>query len=81
MDKNQQNSRRSATREFISSLDTLKAVLRSDDEVDQDTRQPASSGPPVSQSTPDLPLDGDLETLLHDAVQDIERFMSEKPSE
>lgn len=79
MDKNQQESRRSATREFISSLDTLKAVLRSDDSA-QDSRQPAESEAPVPQP-PELPLDGDLESLLDDAVRDIERFMSEQPSE
>ncbi|MGF1523639.1 MAG: hypothetical protein ACFBSF_15085 [Leptolyngbyaceae cyanobacterium] len=80
MDKNQQESRRSATREFISSLDTLKAVLRSED-VDQDSQQPAVPETSVSQPAPELSLDADLETLLDDAVRDIERFMSEKPSE
>ena len=95
MDKNQQESRRSATQEFISSLDTLKAVLHSDsddsDAVEHVSPQPAavesaslnsaSLPPPLQRPSPEFPPEADLETLLDDVLQDIEQFMSEHPSE
>ena len=82
MDKNQQDSRRSATREFISSLDALKEVLSSDaDEAEHTSLNPADLGTPMQKPSPDLRPDSDLETLLDDALQDIERFMSEHPKE
>ena len=82
MDKNQQDSRRSATREFISSLDALKEVLSSDaDEAEHTSLNPPDLGTPMQKPSPDLRPDSDLETLLDDALQDIERFMSEHPKE
>ncbi|MEM9004464.1 MAG: hypothetical protein AAGE59_13190 [Cyanobacteria bacterium P01_F01_bin.86] len=80
MDKNQQESRRSATNEFISSLDTLKAVLRSND-AEKAPPKAANLETQVPPKSAELFKENDLETLLDDAVQDIERYMSEHPQE
>lgn len=79
MDENQQATRRSATRKFMSSLDALEAVLQST-EAEQ-----AAENSGAAQVQAPQPLDfadnPDLEALLDDAVQDIDRFMSGQSAE
>lgn len=77
MDKHQQNNRRSAAYQFMSSLDELEAVLK-------DGPEKAASGPvePPEVNPRTAPQRGhrdstNMETWLDDAVQDIERFMAE----
>lgn len=77
MDKKQQVNRRSATHQFISSLDELRVVLESDDSGDGDSPQPeCGPGLPILPE-PRLTGEKDLEALLDDAVQDIEQFMAD----
>lgn len=79
MDNKTQNNRRSAAREFMSSLDELRTVLRSD--VDAEAEHQSAYTEVANSAADDVGRTGeaDLETLLQDAAQDIERFMAEHP--
>ncbi|MDA0867284.1 MAG: hypothetical protein O2890_12885 [Cyanobacteria bacterium] len=75
MDK-QPEKRRIAAREFMESMAELEAVLQADEGP-----SPPSESPLSTQSPPTLAPDRDWETLLGEAVQDIEEFMNNQNPE
>lgn len=77
MDKTPPNNRSHATRQFMSSLDELRTVLRSDVDVEAESQRPPSKVTPPASVDTGLHGEVDLEGLLREAAQDIERFMSE----
>lgn len=82
MDKNRRENRRSAAREFTSSLHELEAVLQSEENgvVNQQPIKTRMQLPKeLSQESMLLEGGDNLEDLLDEAAQDIERFMSEYP--
>lgn len=79
MDKKPQNNRSSAAREFMSSLDELRTVLGSDVDAEVERQRPYIEAPSSAADDTGKRGEADLETLLQDAAQDIERFMAEHP--
>ncbi|MBE7381608.1 MAG: hypothetical protein F6J95_009400 [Leptolyngbya sp. SIO1E4] len=77
MEKTPQDSRRSAAHEFTSSLDELKVTLQSED-IGIAPQGQADVDPALLNKSR-LSRETDLETWFEEAVQDIDRFMSERP--
>jgi hypothetical protein len=72
MDKNQQNSRRAAARQFVNSLDALETVFQSEEESSLHTQEVASDTSDYGAER----QNAEARNTRDDVVQDIEQFTS-----
>ena len=78
MEKKQEENRLSAARKFMSSLNELEVALQSEDEQGS-ASIPQNGSDTQTRTEPLFAEEVDLDALFAEAVQDIERFMSEHP--